>query len=105
MLLAIECISVLPLANLQHAEIEQLVSYARQTYDSGLALTLTHTLTLTLTLALALALTLTLTLTLTPTLPLALPLTLARTLTQAWPSRAARRRSSCTSSARSAGSP
>ena len=49
MLLAIECISVLPLANLQHAEIEQLVSYARQTYDSGLALTLTHTLTLTLT--------------------------------------------------------
>ena len=66
MLLAIECISVLPLANLQHAEIEQLVSYARQTYDSGLALTLTHTLTLTLTLALALALTLTLTLTLAP---------------------------------------
>ena len=37
MLLAIECISVLPLANLQHAEIEQLVRYARQTYDSGQA--------------------------------------------------------------------
>ena len=50
MLLAIECISVLPLANLQHAEIEQLVSYARQTYDSGLALTPTPTLTLNLTL-------------------------------------------------------
>ena len=28
---------MLPLANLQHAEIEQLVRYARQTYDSGQA--------------------------------------------------------------------
>ena len=65
MLLAIECISVLPLANLQHAEIEQLVSYARQTYDSGLTLTLTLTLTLNLTLILTLTLTLSLTLPLT----------------------------------------
>ena len=34
-LLAIECVSVLPLANLQHQEIEHLVRFARHTYETG----------------------------------------------------------------------